>query len=109
MPRSGEPRLSYQTLQVLQAFLERPADQLAGTDLQRRTGLASGTLYPILARLEDAGWLSSAWEDLDPHKAGRPRRRYYRITASGVSLAQNAFRQIRISAESPASVLGSPA
>jgi len=91
----ADPRLSFQTLQVLQAFLERPEHELAGTDVLSRTGLASGTAYPILARLEQSGWLKSEWEDADPKQVGRPRRRYYRITGLGIRKAEDALRRIR--------------
>jgi PadR family transcriptional regulator PadR len=94
----ADPRLSFQTLQVLQAFLAGPEYALAGTDVLRQTGLASGTAYPILARLEQAGWLASEWEHSDPKQAGRPRRRYYRITGLGVRKAEDALRRIRPSA-----------
>ena len=51
----------------------------------RDTGLASGTLYPILVRLERAGWVEAQWEDIDPTVEGRPSRRYYRLTPLGVT------------------------
>lgn len=57
--------------------------EFAGAALSARTGLASGTLYPILKRLEDAKWLESRWEEIDPREAGRPRRRFYSITGIG--------------------------
>jgi PadR family transcriptional regulator len=97
-----EPRLSLQTLEVLQAFLEQPKDQLSGADIRVMTGLASGTLYPILARLEESAWLQSEWENLDPSDAGRPRRRYYRITALGARRAGEAFRRIQFGRVRPA-------
>jgi len=83
--------MSLQTLKVLEAFLENPTEQLSGADVQKRSGLASGTLYPILLRLESAGWFSSRWESVDPSVAGRPRRRLYRLTASGLSRASQVF------------------
>lgn len=89
--RKSNLRISLQTLRVLEAFLERPAEELAGTDVQKRSGLASGTLYPILLRLESAGWFSSRWENIDPARAGRPRRRLYRFTSSGLSQASEIF------------------
>ena len=98
----NEPRLSLQTLTVLQVFLEHPQDQFSGADLLRLTGLASGTLYPLLLRLEQAGWLESDWEDVDPRTAGRPRRRYYRVTATGVRKAERALRAIKPTAGRPA-------
>jgi PadR family transcriptional regulator PadR len=84
-------RMSLQTLRVLDAFLENPADELSGADVQKRSGLASGTLYPILLRLESAGWFVSRWENIDPSIAGRPRRRLYRLTASGLARASEVF------------------
>jgi DNA-binding PadR family transcriptional regulator len=86
-----EVRMSLQTLRVLEAFLESPAEQLAGADIQKRTGLASGTLYPILLRLEGAGWFVSRWETIDPAAAGRPRRRLYRLTPNGLARASAVF------------------
>jgi PadR family transcriptional regulator PadR len=84
-------RMSLQTLRVLEAFLENPTDELSGADVQKRSNIASGTLYPILLRLESAGWFVSRWEVIDPVSAGRPRRRLYRLTASGLSRASEVF------------------
>lgn len=84
-------RMSLQTLRVLEAFLENPSDELSGADVQKRGGLASGTLYPILLRLESAGWFVSRWETIDPARAGRPRRRLYRLTPSGLKRASEVF------------------
>ena len=68
-------------------------EPLAGADVARVTKLLSGSLYPILARFESAGWLTSEWEDVDPSEAGRPRRRLYSLTrigqqAAGAALAE---------------------
>jgi PadR family transcriptional regulator, regulatory protein PadR len=84
-------RMSLQTLRVLEAFLENPTQPLSGADVQKRASLASGTLYPILLRLESAGWFASQWEDIDPAEAGRPRRRFYRLTAGGLRSASEVF------------------
>jgi PadR family transcriptional regulator, regulatory protein PadR len=89
--RDRDVRMSLQTLRVLDAFLENPADELAGADVQKRSGLASGTLYPILLRLESAGWFISRWESIDPSSAGRPRRRLYRLTPNGLARAGEVF------------------
>jgi len=83
--------MSLQTLKVLEAFLENPTDELAGADVAKRSGLASGTLYPILLRLESAGWFESRWEKIDPASEGRPRRRLYRLTRSGLTRASEVF------------------
>jgi DNA-binding PadR family transcriptional regulator len=87
--------MSLQTLKVLEAFLDNPTEELAGADVQKRSGLASGTLYPILLRLESAGWFVSRWEKVDPVSAGRPRKRLYRLTPSGLSRASQVFGSFR--------------
>ena len=83
--------MSLQTLRVLEAFLTDPTDQLSGADVHERCGIASGTLYPILLRLEAAGWFVSKWESVDPTVVGRPRRRLYRLTPTGLRQASDVF------------------
>jgi len=84
-------RMSLQTLRVLEEFLENPAQELSGAEVHQRCGIASGTLYPILIRLESAGWFLSNWESIDPSSAGRPRRRLYRLTSTGLKRASEVF------------------
>jgi DNA-binding MarR family transcriptional regulator len=84
-------RMSLQTLRVLETFLENPTAPLAGAEVHQRCGIASGTLYPILIRLESAGWFVSQWEAVDPSSVGRPRRRLYRLTSTGVRRASEVF------------------
>jgi DNA-binding PadR family transcriptional regulator len=88
------PRLTLASLRVLRAFLENPQRQLAGVDIQKLSGVATGTLYPIVLRFESLGWLDSKWEDIDPKKAGRPRRRFYWLTADGFSRANEALSHL---------------
>jgi PadR family transcriptional regulator PadR len=85
--KNRDVRMSLQTLRVLEVFLDSPTDELSGADVIKRGGLASGTLYPILLRLESAGWFVSRWEKIDPATAGRPRRRLYRMTPTGLQHA----------------------
>jgi PadR family transcriptional regulator PadR len=77
----ARPDSSPQTRAVLAALGDHPAPWRYGYDLARQTGLASGTLYPILGRLADRGLLETRWEDDPPE--GRPRRHLYRLTARG--------------------------
>jgi len=70
-------------LRVLRALLDEPVGELYGLELLRSTGLKSGTLYPLLHRLEGAGWVQSRWEAEGPNERGRPRRRFYRLTGQG--------------------------
>ena len=80
---------------VLAAFLEDPAADRYGLDLMRDSGYPSGTVYPILMRLEKAGWIVANWEDLDPVAAGRPARKYYRLTADGAVAARAELAELR--------------
>ncbi|GIG90315.1 hypothetical protein Pen02_52510 [Plantactinospora endophytica] len=77
-------RVTTAVARVLAAFLDDPATHRYGLDLIGTTGLPSGTMYPILVRLQRAGWIDSAWEEIDPVAAGRPARRYYRLTPDGL-------------------------
>jgi PadR family transcriptional regulator, regulatory protein PadR len=83
-------RLSPSRLKVIGQFLEGKATEFAGADLMRATGLASGSLYPILYSLEQAGVLESRWEEQEPATLGRPRRRLYRLTGAGEQAAREA-------------------
>ncbi|QFZ24280.1 PadR family transcriptional regulator [Saccharothrix syringae] len=80
-----------QTIAVLRVLLEDPATPRYGLDIARRSGLKTGTLHPILNRLQRAGLITSSWEDPADHEdQGRPRRRYYRFTDSGAAHAYRA-------------------
>jgi PadR family transcriptional regulator PadR len=76
---------------VLRLLLEDPAQELYGVQIGDGVGLPSGTVHPILARLEGMRWLQSRWEEIDPGVEGRPARRYYRLTADGVEVARQAL------------------
>ena len=84
MPRRSN--ISKQTRTVLQALLERGQDWCYGYELMERTGIASGTLYPMLIRLSDQGNLEARWTP-SPHE-GKPPRHAYRLTSSGLALAR---------------------
>jgi DNA-binding PadR family transcriptional regulator len=81
------------TQMVLRALLEEPTQEKYGLQICGASGLSSGTIHPILARLEGLGWLESRWEEVDPHQQGRPRRRYYRLTDEGAESARIALAQ----------------
>jgi len=91
-------RLSYQGLKVLRAFLVSFSDdvraELAGADVIKAVGISSGTLYPILLRLERSGVLASRWEETPPGDLGRPRRRFYKLTSHGVQFAHDALHEL---------------
>jgi PadR family transcriptional regulator len=83
-----EIRLSRQMLEILSVMIEGRAEDLHGRLIGKRAGVSSGTLFPGLARLETAGWISSREEDGDPAVLGRPRQRIYKLTGPGETAAR---------------------
>ena len=89
------PRMTLPTQLVLRALLADPTAEYYGAEIGEAAGLMSGTVHPILARLESIGWVKSRWEEVDPRVAGRPARRYYKITAIGAEQARTELARIR--------------
>jgi PadR family transcriptional regulator len=98
-------RPSLQTLEVLQLMLQQPTADFYGLELAKAAGIATGTIYPILRRLEDSGWVESSWEQIDPHEQGRPRKRLYRLTGLGAREARRHLAKARTVFASPGMVL----
>lgn len=88
-------RLTQPTLKILRFLLEKPREGRSGAEMSKATRVGSGTLYPMLARLETAGWLTSEWEAIDPSEAGRPRRRFYKLTGVGQRHAHAALSELQ--------------
>jgi PadR family transcriptional regulator, regulatory protein PadR len=88
------PRLTPQTIAVLRILLATPTTPRYGLEIAREAGLKTGTLHPILARLQRAGWIESFWETPADHEdQGRPRRRYYSFTNDGAQTARRAIAE----------------
>jgi len=86
-------RFTYPTALVLQALLE---GREHGFDIMDATGLASGTVYPILRRLDADGVVRSRWEkDGVARREQRPPRRRYELSAGGAVLAREAIARLR--------------
>lgn len=77
------------------------AEDMYGAEIAAQADLATGTVHPILARLESNGWVSSEWEDVDTHEAGRPRRRFYRLTGEGRSVASDVLARPHAARRAP--------
>ncbi len=95
------PRISSETLLILERFVERPTDWRYGYELSQVTGLKSGTLYPILMRLEKHSLLEACWVTTE---AGVPPRHTYRLTPNGLELATSKLAERR-----PRSMVRQPA
>ncbi len=102
MPRNRA--LGWATVAIMNAIR---AGHRFGLDVMNETGFPSGTVYPTLARLEARGYVASTWEESEAAKeAGRPRRRYYQVTADGSAALDQALARLGLltgSAEASAS------
>ena len=86
--------LTYPTTLVLHALA---AGIRHGFDVIDATGLASGTVYPILRRLEREGLVSGSWEDVGiAQREQRPPRRYYELTAAGQAVLATSAARYRV-------------
>ena len=90
----GRNALSFGAVAILHAIA---TGSQFGFDIMNVTGLTSGTVYPTLDRLEQAGLLKSHWEsEAQAHADGRPARRYFKLTASGATALNAALDKHRM-------------
>ncbi|MGH7743321.1 MAG: PadR family transcriptional regulator [Candidatus Dormibacteria bacterium] len=88
-------RITQAMLDVLTILVQAPDDP-HGFAIAKAAKHPTGSVYPILARLEDAGWVESHWETEHPHE-GRPRRRFYRLTSpEGLRAARTLLEERRV-------------
>jgi DNA-binding PadR family transcriptional regulator len=89
----GRLNLTYPTALVLQALA---SGSHHGFDIMDATGLPSGTVYPILRRLDREGLVESSWEKAAiAQREQRPPRRYYAVTHAGTELLAQAVERYR--------------
>lgn len=94
MTRIRKPSPS--TLKILTALLIKKYEPHYGYALMKETKLKSGTLYPILMRLTERGYLKAEWDNSNP--TGRPPRQHYKLTPLGINYARGAKATISIPA-----------
>ncbi len=80
---------------IFNTMLERPRKWWYGLELAERADIGSATIYAALTRLERAGLLEAAWEDIDPSEIGRPRRRLYKLTSEGARVGRQALAEYK--------------
>jgi PadR family transcriptional regulator, regulatory protein PadR len=97
-----EVRITLAVLHVLREFVSDVARPRYGYELMEVTGYPSGKLYPILARLTKAGWLTRTRESADPSQAGRPVRFTYKLTAGGAARARQVLAEESATLSPPA-------
>lgn len=89
-------RITITMLAVLKVLMRDDDPHRHGYAIAREIKKSTATVYPILARLERAGWVTSAWESredpAEPKDTGAARK-YYRLTDLGRSRAEAAIRE----------------
>ena len=80
---------------MLEAFLADPTLSLSGAEVHQQSGIASGTLYPILLRLESAGWFVSRWESVDPSSRGPAAAATLSADVNGTPARECSFRDFQ--------------
>ncbi len=96
---TGPIRVTNPLLDVLEVFLQAlddhdDQDDLHGWAIMKATKRSGPTVYGVLDRLEDIRWISGRWEEENP-EPGKPRRRLYRLTPTGVIGAREILRERR--------------
>lgn len=85
-------RITRATIDVLDCLLGS-AEPTWGLLIIKASGRPAGTVYPVLERLEQSGWVKSEWEDSSDRPG--PRRRLYRLTPDGAQAATEAVARFR--------------
>jgi PadR family transcriptional regulator PadR len=86
-------RVTPAILDVLEALMG-PHEELYGLKIAQNAGRKTGSVYPILARLEKAGWVESSWEREERDERG-PRRRFYQLSPDGLAAARTLLMERR--------------
>src|SRR5579884_1977468 len=91
---SDDVKLTHTSALILQVI---SAGCRYGLDIMQNTGLASGTVYPALRRLERGSLVQSAWEkEREAFAEQRPARKYYRLTGAGEAALARAVKRYRL-------------
>ncbi|MEV6445105.1 PadR family transcriptional regulator [Amycolatopsis sp. NPDC051716] len=82
-------RVTASLLDVLVVLLDGFAqgEDVHGWAIMKTIKRSGPTVYGVLDRLEDIGWVTGRWED-SPPESNKPRRRFYRLTPHGESAAR---------------------
>jgi DNA-binding PadR family transcriptional regulator len=90
---ADDPKMTNRTIAVLAELLQDPSSPRYGLEISEKAEIKTTTIYDILMRLEQAGWVKSRWESVAPNKVGRPRRRLYSLTGMGEAAARAAIER----------------
>jgi DNA-binding PadR family transcriptional regulator len=81
-------RITSQTEDILAMFMSDPEAELSAAEIEIATKIKKGTVYPAMTRMTRFKWVEWRWEEIDPKVAGRPRKRFYKLTGQGERAAR---------------------
>jgi PadR family transcriptional regulator, regulatory protein PadR len=89
-------RITNPLLDVLQVFVQASGahEELHGWAIMKAAKRSGPTVYGVLDRLEDMGWITGRWEHEHPEPS-KPRRRFYRFTSAGTAGARRILAERR--------------
>ena len=87
-------RITPPFLDVLETFLAAGSEELHGWAIIKESQRGGPTVYKILERMAEMGWLTARWDDR-PTEPNKPRRRYYRLTGEGAVQARQLIAERR--------------
>ncbi len=104
MTEPNDLELTPRMADLIKIFLENPDQERYGFELMKITGMPSGSLYPLLAKLEAARWLATGRENIDARAEGRPARRFYRIEPAAIVPARQQLAELSERYRPPAAI-----
>lgn len=99
-------RITAPFLDVAEVLLTAVGDELHGWPIIKASGRGGPTVYKILDRMTEMGWLTARWDDR-PAEPNKPRRRYYRLTGEGAMSAQALLAERRPKSRIEPSIISS--
>lgn len=79
-----QERVTVAFLRILEFFVLNEKSSYCGADVMKYLNLPSGTVYPLLTRMTNSGWLNRELENVNPKLVGRPAKRFYQISNTGL-------------------------
>jgi PadR family transcriptional regulator PadR len=104
----SDPRIRTAAARLVRVLLSVPHVPWYAFELATAAELPAGTVYPLLAQLERARWVTGSWEPADPLARHRPPRRYYRLTTEGYECIHEAFAAVGLDPAGPPQIQAIP-
>ena len=92
----SELKITHSVLRVGSFFLRNSAKRFSAYALAKELDSPYNAVWEVLNRLEDAGWLKSEMERVNPSVTPRPARRLYRLTPDGETKTRGLLKDLSV-------------